>query len=1524
MADRSGRAKADGVEPSLRPQPIVLEPGFQNYGWGDPVFIPRLFGLPETGMPYAEAWFGGHPACPSTANVAGQKVRLDRLVADDPAAILGPDVSARFSTFPFLLKVLAAARPLSVQAHPSRAQAVAGFRRENAAEVAFDAANRNYRDPNAKPELFVALTPFTALCGFRPIAEIAIGLRGLPELTTLLPDWQRAQDPLRALVGAYFKLADEQVRPALRRWVDRLANASPVAGTVEAWIVEADRVFAVEGNPDRGLFFYLLLNLITLEPGQGLFLSAGTPHAYLRGAGLEVMSNSDNVLRAGLTTKHIDTKELMSIVRFESGLPPVLRPTLRDGDEGTYLTPADTFELHTMEVDVEHSPRERMAQGPELLLFLAKKDRATLEIDSASRAVTLGSAGCCLVPHGSEYRMRATGPGRVMRVVVPSPESLAAFRGRPVQPLLFGTSGLRGLVTDITDLEAYVNTRGFLDYLLDVEDAPFGSPVAIAGDLRPSTDGPERSILAAVACAVADAGWQVVACGRIPTPALTAYGFAQGWPSIMVTGSHIPFDRNGIKFNKSDGEVLKSDEAAILRAVESARREQYHRAVEDSPFDDRGMFRSPAAPVSTTTTAARDHYVRRYLEFFPSNALKGMRIAVYEHSAVGTALLGEILLALGAEVFAFGRSATFVAIDTEDISDIRLREMQELADDARSRFGALHAMVSTDGDSDRPLLLEIARDGRVRFFPGDLVGILVADYLDADALAVPVTATDAIELHFAGRAIHLARTRVGSPFVIAAAERLEGWRRVGWEANGGFLTFSEIEQESRRLAPLPTRDAALPILAVLHAANRRHVQIGDLFARLPQRFTAAGLIDGIPTDESRVLATQTTPGDASIATAVFSREEVHCVEVSGIEHRASGLVARRLKRLRTWVEEHFGIEQGFGRVIQIGFLDGTRVWFDNGDVVHIRPSGNAPQLRVYALAASERRARAIVAMATAAGNGTLYAMLAEAPARRFVNAILSNIAATTGLLETGRPAALIGTVSGSASAQALWQRLLDAARSSFGARKAISFREDLPVNQAFGVLLLWQRLREHLEQGEGALVAFVFGQGTRATPFTEADNGQKPAMASFVRDSQGSQSRFIPVAELALRQFASAEAFLRRSGFNGIVVKWGDEIQIPTRDLSGNSALFAGADVVRFVSMQAMTADSAASKDWVGVDSRGRVTAFIPRRPLAKMQVLAARGVFERHGDALWAGINLGSVGFSRIFLDAMLEEFASEIADATADRERRPDLDPQLFTALTIAAIADPHRRRQALAEALDETEAMRVLEGNMPGIVPRLRAMLDRFETRHGRPARFVALDFGDQYWGDIGQHRSIFDYYMALNDRGPLGEIARALAGISDVRDADGNIFSGDTSIGRARVRNSVLIDCRIEDGEVNESVLIGSRAARIHSGGAFDVMSVVRDITLAERAGSYKVISSVPVVAAALERVSTVFLPSGPILMRVREDVDLRDLTATYDAPILGNPISFRDAHRIMLEVDPAETERSRSVRIAELLATWGVT
>ncbi len=1473
---------------------------------------------------------GAHPLAPSAVHWNDEAVALDRWLTERPEA-LGSAVQRGFGRLPYLLKVLAAARPLSIQVHPTAARARAGYAADEAAGVPKDAPHRRYKDADHKPELLVALTPFDALCGFRSGPELVAALRAAPELGPVLSLRGTGPAQLRAMLESYFRLDDDVVHSALRRWLERLQTRhaqQPYAETAdEAWVLRAHAAGGTAA-PDRGLPFVLLLHRLQLHPGQAMFLPAGVPHAYLRGAGLELMANSDNVLRAGLTPKHVDAAELLEVVRFDSGPPPILEPVPHtDSGVATYPTPAAEFGLERITVPSGTRWQHR-AIGPELVLALPADRDATLSVETdlvTASDAELRAGDCLFVPDGAPLGGTAGGEMTLYRAHVPSPrDPLQSFRGRTPDSLRFGTSGLRGRVEDITDLEAYVNTRGFLDLMLARGAAVPGTKVMLGGDRRPSTHGPRRSIMRAVAGAVLDVGMRVENCGRLPTPALALHGLTHGCPSVMVTGSHIPFDRNGIKFYTPTGEVLKSDEPEILAAVHQARRLEYGRVPGASSFDDGGWFRPGAArELAAERPEARRAYVQRYLQAFEPDALGGLRVVLYEHSAVGAEVLAEILRGLGAEVWPRGRASTFVPIDTEALGPQQLQTLQTLADEARAEHGRIDAVVSTDGDGDRPLVAAVDDDGRVHFIPGDVLGAIVAGTLRPDTVAVPVSATDLIETALPEATV--LRTRIGSPWVIAALAEHPGSRAVGWEANGGFVHTSGLPTPVGTLAPLPTRDAALPIVAALRAArvptDREPSGLLGLWSRLPARHGHSGLLDEVDPARAAALSRRYGLGFASLETVAFEPGVVRGRRSAGDFEPLEGEPLALALQLRARLATHFPPGRGYGAIRSIDGLDGIRVTFDNGDVTHVRPSGNAPQLRVYALADTAQRAQTIVRQELA-DDGALRQMLRAADADRLVSAVVHNIEHGDEVVRGGGAAAVQGVVCGSAMAREFWRRELEQARDSLGATRTLALHEDLPVNQALGLLLAWERLRPHWRAGHGALIAFVFGSGTRATPFTEAECGQKPALDAFVTAEHGGQRRRSSLVELALRTFAPVEAYLRRSGFEGLVVKWGDEVQIPTLDLAGTDARLRDADVVRFVSMRPITADDAANKDWVGVSAEGLVTAFIPRRPLARMEPLARRGLLQRRGDTLIGGINLGSIAISAALADILLEAFAADVHDPRARRSERPDLDPQFFTALTIAAIDDGGARTRAWAQARAESPAIETLAARMPQLLPRLRAALERFESRHGRKVRSVALDFGDQYWGDVGQHRRMRAFYGALRAPSPQGPITRALAGVPERVDDRGNRVVGDSFIGAgARVTNSVLIDARVLAGEVSSSVLIGTHCARLHATDAFDIGSTARDLTLESRAGTYKVVSASPLHVAAGQRATTVFVDDRTYLMRAHEDTDLRDKAHTYDVPILGNPISFAEAHAQATRADPVQTRAARDEARARVEASF---
>jgi phosphomannomutase len=544
--------------------------------------------------------------------------------------------------------------------------------------------------------------------------------------------------------------------------------------------------------------------------------------------------------------------------------------------------------------------------------------------------------------------------------------------------LAFGTSGLRGLVKDITDLEAYTNVKGALRYLMGIGNIHARGKVVIAGDLRPSTD----RIMRACAQAAVDSGCQVENAGKIPTPALISYAIAAGHAGVMVSGSHIPFDRNGIKLNKSLGEVLKSDEPGIMREVERVRAEEYSRSQTTSAFDAAGMLkRSPdLAPCDRT---AEEAYVRRYLQSFTRGVLSGLRVLVYQHSAVGRDILPRILRELGAEVSTAGRSETFVPIDTENITGEQLDRLEGFAVAAEAVGPPLHAIVSTDGDSDRPLVTAVQPAAkvhpggrRVRFLPGDLLGIVVAEYLHADSAAVPISANDAVERRMRERGVLLRKTKIGSPYVISALDETRRGgthaRIVGWEANGGFLIGGDIELSEGTLAALPTRDSTLPIVANLVAAAEQKIGLGILWDRLPARFGRASLLDNFPVAASRAILDNLIPPGDTIEVEFDGAGRVLDRSRPDLTSTPLGKSASTdWEQRKAVLTRFFTAALGFDEIVRINVLDGVRVYFCNGDVAHIRPSGNAPQLRIYANSDSQVRANQIVELGVREPDGIL-------------------------------------------------------------------------------------------------------------------------------------------------------------------------------------------------------------------------------------------------------------------------------------------------------------------------------------------------------------------------------------------------------------------------------------------------------------------------------------------------------------------------------------------------------------------------
>ena len=458
--------------------------------------------------------------------------------------------------------------------------------------------------------------------------------------------------------------------------------------------------------------------------------------------------------------------------------------------------------------------------------------------------------------------------------------------------LKFGTSGLRGLVEDLLGAPAYAYTRAFAATIRE-NPAFAGAGAAMIGrDLRASS--PEISALCAQA--IADSGLEPVDCGAVPTPALALAAMSAGLPAVMITGSHIPEDRNGLKFYTPRGEIEKADETSILTR---------HQAMNFSS--------APPVTARPRTHDAATPYKSRYVDFLAPGALLGLTVGIYQHSSVGRDIICDVLAELGAKPVALGRADHFIPVDTEALRP----EDEELA---RRWAGEqrLDAIVSTDGDADRPLVA----DETGTFLRGDLVAALTAKLLGADVIVTPVTSNSALE--GLGLFARVKRTRVGSPYVIEGiGEAIAGRARVvvGFEANGGVMLGSDARLDGRTLSALQTRDAMLPILALLALIAREKRPLSAIAGDMGFAVALSNRLQNVPQDRTAAFIAALDSEDSAFRDNSFA---------------AQGGVASRDRR------------------------DGLRLTLGNGSTAHFRASGNAPELRVYVEATSRDAAEELL------------------------------------------------------------------------------------------------------------------------------------------------------------------------------------------------------------------------------------------------------------------------------------------------------------------------------------------------------------------------------------------------------------------------------------------------------------------------------------------------------------------------------------------------------------------------------------
>ncbi|WP_337184823.1 phosphomannomutase [Shinella sp.] len=455
--------------------------------------------------------------------------------------------------------------------------------------------------------------------------------------------------------------------------------------------------------------------------------------------------------------------------------------------------------------------------------------------------------------------------------------------------LKFGTSGLRGLSVDLEGPASALYATAFARHLLSAGLAQPGDEILVGRDFRASSP----AISAVAIAALRKAGLAPRDCGELPTPALALLGLRRKAACLMVTGSHIPADRNGIKFYRPDGEIDKADEAAITTAAAALGAEGV-------------VFDGAREEADDLHEAAMALYGERNRALLPANSLSGLRVGVYQHSTVARDLFVSVLAHYGADVVALGRSQTFVPVDTEAVSPETVALLQGWA----VQHG-LHAIISADGDGDRPLVT----DETGMPIRGDLVGLVASRFLGATAVATPVTSNSGIEAAVAGRVL---RTRVGSPYVIAAMNEAvaAGETAVaGFEANGGTLTATPFTVNGTTLAPLPTRDSLMPVLAVLALATAER-PLSQVVADFSLPAAASDRLENFPVETSAALMAELRSGAGRLAAFLAP---------IGVPQKTSD-------------------------------VDGLRVTLEDGSVIHFRPSGNAPEMRCYVEAADEAAA----------------------------------------------------------------------------------------------------------------------------------------------------------------------------------------------------------------------------------------------------------------------------------------------------------------------------------------------------------------------------------------------------------------------------------------------------------------------------------------------------------------------------------------------------------------------------------------
>ena len=395
-----------------------LEGVVQHYSWGGSAFIPALLGKENNpGKPFAEYWMGAHMKAPAVVRQKNRAVGLDQLVKEQPAKVLGSSIAENFGALPYLLKVLDVKDMLSIQVHPDKQRAKDAFEAENREGIPVDASNRNYKDANHKPELMAALSEFWLLHGFKPEAALKQTLDKVPELQYLTSIFEKGgyRNLYRHVMEMEQERVNKELQPLLTRILPLYKKEKLSRTSEDFWAARAAQLYTTNNNIDRGLFSVYFFNVVHLQPGQAVFQDAGVPHAYLEGQNMEIMANSDNVLRGGLTVKHIDVPELMKHVKFEATVPQIIEPKKKGNTaEEIYETPAADFQLSRIPL-MPHQSIIIESHSPDIYFVYEGK----IEAYEGEERVACRKGGAFIALAGSQVQLKAADKAIVFRASVP-------------------------------------------------------------------------------------------------------------------------------------------------------------------------------------------------------------------------------------------------------------------------------------------------------------------------------------------------------------------------------------------------------------------------------------------------------------------------------------------------------------------------------------------------------------------------------------------------------------------------------------------------------------------------------------------------------------------------------------------------------------------------------------------------------------------------------------------------------------------------------------------------------------------------------------------------------------------------------------------------------------------------------------------------------------------------------------------------------------------------------------------------